>query len=129
MREKTDALRELSYLMCENQSFNVLFCFNSLKLPVNQRRPGGREQRQGRVHINNIILGCCGDAQDHSKRVRTVNVLDYVNVSHGPSLHGTARFVCLLSCPHCGALVTKVTAVFTMGMCRMPAAMPEFGSI
>lgn len=59
----------------------------------------------------------------------TVNVLNYVNLSHGPSLHGTSRFVCLLRCPYCGVLVTKVTAVFTMRMCRMPEAMPEFGSI
>lgn len=57
----------------------------------------------------------------------TVNVLKYVNVTLGTILHDTSRCVCLLKCSLCGVLVTKVTAVFTMGMCRMPAEMPEFG--
>lgn len=55
-----------------------------------------------------------------------VNVLSRVNVSHSPSLHGTSRRVCLLTCPRCGVPVTTVTAVFTMRTCRMPEAAPEF---
>lgn len=68
-------------------------------------------------------LVVCGES------VCTVNVLNYVNVTLGTIHHDTSRCACLLKCSLCGLLVTKVTAVFTMGMCRMPVEMPEFGLV
>ena len=64
---------------------------------------------------------CCGDfMQNHNMSGYTVNVLDYINLLHDSSLPCTTRFVCLSTCPYCGVPVAKVTAVFTLRMCRLP---------